>query len=197
MTTRSNVGEVRAALTRRGVTERQLDLVAQLARERVVAELGSTPDDREAELYRRLDDVRPTRVELSRWIDDYLRRPRVESLPERVVDPNLTPGVYRVDDVVLVVKYGRQRSRLYAKRLVDGSRAGRLVESGDARPIEFEYAPSAIFDVRPEHRMSLDDAASLCVRYGRCVYCNRALRAAKSVRAAIGPVCAKMFRDAS
>ena len=41
--------------------------------------------------------------------------------------------------------------------------------------------------------MPLAEAEELSTRYAKCIVCERTLKAAKSVRASIGPVCIKMF----
>lgn len=105
----------------------------------------------------------------------------------------LDPGVYEVDGTVYVVKPNRQRTRLYAKRLVEIN-AERATEAGERVQIEFEYAPGAIYQIRPEHRMCITRAKALTIRYGRCICCGRHLRAAGSVERGIGPVCARSFR---
>jgi hypothetical protein len=124
---------------------------------------------------------------------EYLR-----SLPRRgrknEVDEALTPGVYELPDgTVYVVKPNQAKTRLYAKRLVEIN-ADRLTEVDTVVQIEFEYEQGAIFKIRSEHRMPLERAKALTVRYSKCINCARRLKAAKSVEQGIGPVCVKAFR---
>lgn len=106
------------------------------------------------------------------------------------------PGVYEDGDGnVFVVKPNREKTRLYAKRLIEID-AERATEAGERVKIDFEYAPGAIFGLTPDMKMPLEKAKKLAVRYGRCIVCNRALKAAKSVEDMIGPVCIKSFRAA-
>lgn len=109
----------------------------------------------------------------------------------KVVDPDLTPGVYDVDGAVYVVKFNQGKTRLYAKHIVESPE--RLNANGDLIDIDFVYAPGAIFKIKPTHRMAFEDAKVLTIRYGRCINCGRALKAGKSVEAGIGPVCRKLF----
>lgn len=53
----------------------------------------------------------------------------------------------------------------------------------------WEYARGAIRDLRPEHRMSVERAKELSVRFGRCIRCGALLTAEESVERGIGPVC--------
>lgn len=107
---------------------------------------------------------------------------------------NLVPGVYELKGEIFIVKSNKEKSRLYAKRLVNiGGK--RLTESGATEQFDFEYAPGAIFDIFPENRMPLERAKELMVRYGRCINCGRFLKDAKSVERGIGPVCIKAFRQ--
>lgn len=53
----------------------------------------------------------------------------------------------------------------------------------------WEYAAGAIRDLRPEHRMTVERAKILSLRFARCIRCGATLTAAESVEAGIGPVC--------
>lgn len=104
----------------------------------------------------------------------------------------LEPGVYENEDGVFVVKWNREHTRQYAKRLVEIG-GSRLNAEGDHVEIEFDYAAGAIYRIKPEHRMPLDKAKMLTLLYGKCINCGRRLKAAKSVEQGIGPVCIKAF----
>jgi hypothetical protein len=106
------------------------------------------------------------------------------------------PGVYETPEgVVYVVKPNRDKSRLYAKRLVEIG-GNRLTESDDVVQIDFEYESGAVYKLTPEMKMPLERAKALTVRYGRCIVCGTRLTDAKSVERGIGPVCIKSFAQA-
>ncbi len=105
----------------------------------------------------------------------------------------LTPGVYERAGEIFIVKANKEKSRLYAKRLVNIG-GERLTEVGAHEQFDFEYAPGAIYDLHPENQMPFDRARELTIRYGRCINCGRFLKDAKSVELGIGPVCRKAFR---
>lgn len=106
---------------------------------------------------------------------------------------DLTPGIYELPNgEIYQVKLNGQKTRMYAKKIVE-IRGERLTEGDDVVQIEFEYAPGAIYNIRPEHRMSLEKGKALTIRYGKCLCCSRKLKAAKSVERGIGPVCIKYF----
>lgn len=104
----------------------------------------------------------------------------------------ITPGVYETGGEIYVVKLNREKTRLYAKRLVAVG-GQRLTVPGQVVNFDFEYAPGAMKVVRSEHRMSYERAKALAVQYGRCINCGRFLKDAKSVELGIGPVCRKAF----
>lgn len=104
----------------------------------------------------------------------------------------LTPGMYKLDGVVYQVRPNQQKTRLYAKRLIEIN-ADRITEDDQIVQIEFEYERGAVFKLREEHRMGLEEGKALCIRYGRCICCNRVLKAAKSVERGIGPKCITYF----
>jgi hypothetical protein len=125
----------------------------------------------------------------------------------------LVPGVYKLGDDVYVVKgnkiYASWRkalaeaggdlgiaprpddARLYAKRLTES--APRQTEAGTVIPFELTYVPGAIFKLALSDRMPLAEAEELATRYAACIVCGRTLKAAKSVRDIIGPICRKYF----
>lgn len=180
---------------RHGVSEMQYNFLTRLVREREYVGWGTTVDERLAklDLLFRSGDLRGTNV--SREIDFWLARPHAPAQPVQADDTELTPGVYALDGRIYVVKFNQVGTRLYAKRLVELQGAERVNVLNDTVNIEFVHAPGAVANLRPEHRMTVDEAERLCVRYGKCVSCGRPLKKnARSVRAGIGPVCLKMFR---
>jgi hypothetical protein len=101
------------------------------------------------------------------------------------------PGVFENAAGIFVVKWNKDKTRLYAKRLVES--AERSLEAGGRASFDFEYERGAIFDLTDTDRMPVERAKELAVRYGRCINCGRRLKAAASVEAGIGPVCIKRF----
>ena len=174
-----------ALAQRANVSEKQFNFIERLVRERTDDFWPSEPEARVQRLYELFRRGELDRHKTSREIDYWLSRPQAQ------VD--LTPGVYEVDGRVYVVKPNKEKTALYAKRLVELNGARRVNEENDTVRFELEYAPGAIRDIRPEHRMPLKRAEELTIRYGRCISCGRPLKAAVSVRRGIGPVCVKMF----
>ena len=131
-----------------------------------------------------------------RWL---LTLPKRADAPRRSqggqIDPDLVPGVYEIDGEVYVVKLNREKTGLYAKRLVVlGDGVVRATEAGSrVRSIDFQYAPGAIYKIKIADRMPVDRAKELIVLYGCCIACGRRLTAAKSVENGIGPYCIKQF----
>jgi hypothetical protein len=167
---------------------------------------GMSEDDQQwmrqihADATAKLDDM--DKKEIGAKIDSIkisiarLREIRRQEQPTADKPAELKPGVYRVDGTVYQVKPNKDRTRLYAKRLVEIN-GERLNEADDVIQIEFEYAPGAIYNIKPEHMMPLAEGKALTIRYGRCLACGRKLSAAKSVEAGIGPVCIKYYAAAA
>lgn len=190
-------------------TEKQVNFMYKLAGERVVEQWGTNGEERIETLGAKVQDLGTQfdRKMASAMIDFLLGRPVDEreaefearygaktpttTVPVKDEAP-LTPGVFEVNGQVFVVKPNKAGTNLYAKRLIEIN-ADRLTESGDVVQIEFVYAPGAIRTIKSHHRMPIERAEALAIRYGRCINCNRPLKAAKSVRAGIGPVCVKLF----
>ena len=107
---------------------------------------------------------------------------------------DLTPGVYQTVEGIFIVKPTQDRQRVYAKRMVIVT-GDRLTASGERKRIDFEYAPGAVYRIRPEDRMPAEEAKRLTVLYGHCIVCGRFLKAGESVERGIGPVCYKYLSD--
>lgn len=179
-------------------TDKQLSFLYALAADRADSRFGSCGEERIENLGARVQNG-ATRQQVSTWIDQLRSAPRdrssadAASVATRPAQPaELEPGIYEVDDVIYVVKRNREGTRSYAKRLVET--ADRLTEAGTVVEFDYEYERGAIFKIQAEHRVSLARAEELAIRYGQCLDCGRGLKAAKSVKSGIGPVCAKKYR---
>jgi hypothetical protein len=91
-------------------------------------------------------------------------------------------GMYRTPDGTIwkVQRAVHGSGQLYAKRLT--------VEPGQTGT--FTYEPGAIRRLRPENRMTLEDAKAFGKLYGVCCQCGRTLTDEVSIADGIGPVCA-------
>lgn len=89
----------------------------------------------------------------------------------------MTPGMYQVGAEVFKVQPSKS-GHLYALALTANG---------------FEYARGAMSRIRPEHRMSKEDAQAYGRQTGQCCCCGRALTNPDSIAAGIGPVCAGKF----
>lgn len=134
-----------------------------------------------------------TKQQASQCISTLLGTPKVDLMADQPSQPHeLEPGVYENEDGVFVVKWNREHTRQYAKRMVEIG-GSRLTEDGAHVQIEFDYAAGAVYRLKPEHKMPKDRAIELTLLYGKCINCGRKLKAAKSVEQGIGPVCIKAF----
>jgi len=66
-----------------------------------------------------------------------------------------------------------------------------LTDVGDVVKFDFVYAPGAVGGLKPEMKMTAEDAKSFGILYGVCVVCGARLEDAESVAKGIGPVCLK------
>ena len=108
------------------------------------------------------------------------RQPQSKS--PRGSGPTITEdGIYKTDDDIIykVQRAVHGSSRLYAKRLV-------LTEDHTS----FEYEQGAVWKLRPEQKLSLEQAREYGTLYGVCVVCGKMLTDEKSIAAGIGPICA-------
>jgi hypothetical protein len=108
--------------------------------------------------------------------------------------PTVEPGVYRRNGEVYVIKYNKEKTRVYAKRLVQITGERLLDATEEVVKADFEYTPGAVYELEPDDQLTLEQAREYLVRYTHCMICGRELKAARSVRDSIGPVCVRMFR---
>jgi len=102
-------------------------------------------------------------------------------------------GVFRKDGKIYVVKPNRDKTRFYAKEIVESPK--RINELEEKVDFEAVYRPGVIFELNESDRWPLQEAKHFLTKYARCIVCGRGLKAAKSVEGAIGPVCAKYFAN--
>lgn len=109
-------------------------------------------------------------------IDEYMKLPSVRKAFSST--PELDEGMYKVDGEIFKV-YHTQAGHIATKQ---------LTEDG------FEYTgrkPLAV--IKPEHRMTLDEAKEYGKVTGTCCNCGRLLTNEESIAAGIGPICASKF----
>lgn len=190
---------------------KQHALVAKLADERNTPAAGRT--DVEAKIIARFEDLLGNPAvydsETARFVAGWEASSVIDwlfTLPKRTgakttrpeASTEIQPGLYRTDGQVYVVKPNQAKTRLYAKALVEIT-ADRVTDDDSIVQIEYVYSPGAIYKIKPEDRLSFEEAKALNVRYGKCVMCSAKLKAAKSVKAAeenggFGPVCVTYVR---
>lgn len=96
--------------------------------------------------------------------------------------PQVDEGMYQMNGQIYRVQMAVHGSGyLYAKVLVPPTMTG-----GKPR---FKRAPSALYKLRPEHRMTPEQAAEFGALYGFCVVCGRTLTDEQSIAKGIGPIC--------
>lgn len=100
-------------------------------------------------------------------------------------------GMYRKAGTIYKVQkavHGSQQN--YAKRLVQTL----LIDKKTGRSKwTFEYAPGFVYELRPEHALTFEQAKEFGCLYGSCAVCGRTLTNEDSIAAGIGPVCATKF----
>lgn len=171
-------------------TEKMVRYVRNLARDRVYHGLGDSSDDRVARLDAWLEAKDLDKFQVMELID------RLKDAPLDTQDPNTVgPGVYRRNGDVFVVQLNKDKTRVYAKRLVQSADRVLDVDGETIVKADFEYAPGALQTLRPEDQLTLEQGREYLVRYTHCMICGRPLKAARSVIDTIGPVCRKMFKD--
>jgi hypothetical protein len=120
---------------------------------------------------------------------------------------DLEAGMYRLGDEIYKVQRNVVQgdgSKAYAKCLTaqdecrecDGAEVYHNSDTGYSSlphkfspKWKFEYVQGAIHRIRPEMRMSLDEAKAFGKVYGTCCVCGRTLTNETSIEEGIGPIC--------
>lgn len=128
-----------------------------------------------------------TAEQASKMIDMLKAQPRK---PEPSVE--LESGMYKVGETIYkVYKTVHGSGKMCAKELVMVE--GWSFETHGKQAAEFVYRGLATRFVKPENRMSLEQAKEFGVIYGVCCVCGATLTDETSIAAGIGPVCGKRF----
>lgn len=117
--------------------------------------------------------------EVSALIDSLLKLPKLVAAS---APADLQSGIYQAGDTVYKVYWNQGKTRMLAKSLT--------VTGGKGR---WEYQGLASRFVRPDQRMTLEQAKQFGAIYGVCCNCGATLTDETSIEAGIGPVCAKRF----
>lgn len=157
--------------TERPASDKQKAFILRLCQERNCSSNGySSSREASAEITRLLAMPKPTPAS------------HPETKAQAVA---VTEGMYRVDETIYKVQraLAQGSGHTYAKRLVLGE--------GYGAKATFVYAPGALKILRPEHKLSLEEAKAWGILYGSCCRCGRTLTDESSIEAGIGPTCSK------
>lgn len=87
---------------------------------------------------------------------------------------------------LVMIDNGLNVTRATRFSLANDSHMGLQVEKA-----EFNYAPGAMKFIRPEWRMTIEEAKQFGALYGTCIRCGRTLTLEESIERAMGSTCAK------
>lgn len=92
----------------------------------------------------------------------------------------ITEGFYLNNLGAFKVQQSLKSENLYAKKFNPETK-------------KWEYFPGAVNKLRPETKMTKEQAAQFGHLYGQCIVCMRRLTDEKSIAKGIGPVCESKF----
>lgn len=118
--------------------------------------------------------------------------------PQTKKTVTVTEGIYKEPDgPIFKVQKGRGSGRLYTKELkvlkepvVERDDEG-YMQTVEPAIVRFVYAPSAVFNLTPEMRLTKEEAKAFGAWSGTCISCGRHLTADDSIDRMMGPVCFK------
>lgn len=143
-----------------------------------------------------------TKTEAKRHLDDLQKLPdyvapraAADERPARRNGPEVeADGMYRnpeTGEIFMVQVAIHGSGKLYAKKMVKLDEP--VIKRGKEVNYEFVMARGAVMTLKPEWRLSMEDAAEFGKLYGSCVRCGTALTDEDSKDRGIGPVCYTKF----
>lgn len=186
------------ATAERPATPRQLENVVREGARRQVAGSGA---ERVAEIVRKATANEPVSFNDASFALDVLFASKFAPRDRRPAqDQEIEEGFYartetvdgqakRVFYKVQIAHHGSGRP--YAKRLEvwdEGERdaSGKVVSPAD---VSWEIARGVVFQLKPEQKLSLEEAAAFGQLYGVCCCCATVLTDERSIAEGIGPIC--------
>jgi hypothetical protein len=157
-------------------TQKQMDYITSLGHQR---EIGMTPAEFDVMIGALKEAGACTKGWVSERIEEYTSLPKREVAAVKAAEP----GYYTLDGDFYVVVKTKDGARTYAKKLVS-----------EGRTHKWEYAPGMGRRMASMTPLSLDEAAKFGHLHGKCLICLRALVDPESVKAGIGPTCAKKVK---
>lgn len=126
--------------------------------------------------------------------DEQMRMNPQDGIQVFVIPEVYHPGGQIEKNVIVKYQPNRDKTRGAWHRWV---RIGgtRLAADGTHVNGKWLYSPSMAWYVKPEHKMTIDQAQAFILMFGKCVRCGRKLKAAESVERGIGPVCWQYFNS--
>ena len=123
----------------------------------------------------------------------YIKDATAEDLKADFDPDSLESGIYLYKNEIYKVQIAVHGSgHNYAKRLRLDSTPDS--DAGMGEPVGyFVHAPGMVRKLRPEHKMSLEQAKEFGALYGICCQCGRTLTDETSIANGIGPVCGAKF----
>jgi len=167
------------ARTARPASTKQLDLIRTMIAERTdqLELLGHTVT--EAQL------LALSTVGASRFIDrlkKIKRNASVAPVSKPSVHPDVKPGFYIYEGLVVKVKHSQHDGRLYTSILTEAA-------PGETAAFRSKGSLWVLRKLTPEHAMTPDQAAAYGALYGRCACCGKLLTVDLSIERGIGPDC--------
>jgi hypothetical protein len=129
-------------------------------------------------------------------IDSLLKLPQVYTPATPVQTrqgPVLTDGIYKdpATGTIYKAQYNKAQgdgTHLYAKKMTGVEEV--VARGGGLRnKIAWEYAGAAIRNLKPEWKLSADEATAFGKLYGICIYCGAELTDEDSIERAVGRIC--------
>jgi hypothetical protein len=128
-----------------------------------------------------------TKKQAHEFIDRMKPQPWRKKVQNKIDD--VTEGMYKLPDgdiyKVQVAVHGS--GQLYAKKLEIETFTD--VDGEEKKEGKFVYQPNGMRRLRPEYKMSLEEAKKYGSLYGICCVCGRTLTNEESIADGIGPIC--------
>lgn len=180
--------EVQAQAQPNPATEKQVGFLLKLAGERPAwADVNNV----HADTIKAFASAADGKASASYWIGEALKQEKEAAAPQFNMAQELDDGVYRKDGTFYKVYHTVHGANVQVAKVLLVTPKGQDADGNELFGGTWEYVgKKPLYTLRPEHKLTQDEAKQFGLVYGMCVRCARDLTREESIHVGYGATCA-------